>query len=98
MYIQRIVKYIGAYVAEMNGCDVIAFTAGTLENSPFIRKCIVDKLERLGITLDETANTIIGQENCISTSQSIRKVLVIPTNEEYMIAKETMIAYNKLDQ
>lgn len=88
MYTNRIVSYIWTYVAELWGCDAIIFTAGTLENSPFIRKIVVDKLDWLGIKLDESNNDFEAEERVISTNDSIRKLLVIPTNEELMIAKE----------
>lgn len=88
MYVDRIVHYIGAYFAEMNGCDAVVFTAGTLENSPFIRKLVVEKLARLWIFLDEKNNNFEAEERIISTADSSRVLLVIPTNEELMIAKE----------
>lgn len=88
MYTNRIVSYIGSYVAEMNGCDTIVFAGWTLENSPFIRKIIMDKLGRLGIKLDEANNDFEAEERIISTVDSDRIVIVIPTNEELMIARE----------
>ena len=89
IYVNKIVKYIGSYVAILNGVDAIAFTAGTLENSAYIRKMIVDKLTRLGSHLDEEKNKFRGEERIITTPESIVPVIVVPTNEEYMIAKET---------
>lgn len=89
IYVRRIVKYIWAYVALLDGCDSIVFTAGTLENSAYIRKLIVDRLGRLWIKLAEENNNFRGEEREISTQDSKCKVLVIPTNEEYMIAKDT---------
>lgn len=89
IYANRILKYIGAYVAELNWCDVVAFTAGTLENSPYIRKAIADQLGWLGIILDESKNDFRGEERVISTPDSKSILMVVPTNEEYMIAKET---------
>lgn len=88
MYVDRIVHYVGAYFAEMNGCDGIVFTAGTLENSPFIRKLVVEKLGWLGIKLNEANNDFEAEERIISTQDSARPLIVIPTNEELMIAKE----------
>lgn len=88
MYTNRIVSYIGSYIAEMNGCDTIVFAGWTLENSPFIRKIIMDKLGRLGIKLDEANNDFEAEERIISTVDSDRIVIVIPTNEELMIARE----------
>ena len=85
----RVAKYIGAYTAAMNGADAICFTAGIGENSPFIRTMISSYLGYLGITLDEDANAKRGEEIVISTPESATKVLVIPTNEELAIARET---------
>jgi acetate kinase len=90
IYEYRIAKYIGAYTAAMNGVDVIVFTAGVGENSPLLRKNIVNRyLGYLGITLDEQKNNMRGDDNEISTKDSKVKVLVIPTNEELMIARDT---------
>ncbi len=85
----RVVKYIGAYVAAMNGVDAICFTAGLGENSAFIRTMICEYLGYLGIELDEDANRQRGKELIISTKESGTAVLVIPTNEELAIARET---------
>lgn len=89
MYTKGILKYIGAYAAYMNGVDVIVFTAGTLENSALQRKLIIDNLGYLGIKLDENKNNFRGEERIISTDNSKVKVIVVPTNEELMIAKDT---------
>lgn len=89
MYTKGILKYIGAYAAYMNGVDVIVFTAGTLENSALQRKLIVDNLGYLGIKLDENKHNFRGEERIISTDDSKVKVIVVPTNEELMIAKDT---------
>lgn len=85
----RVVKYIGAYTAAMNGVDAICFTAGLGENSPFIRNMICEYLGYLGIALDQEANWKRGENILISTPDSRTKVLVIPTNEELAIARET---------
>ncbi len=86
----RVAKYIGSYVAAMNGVDVIAFTAGIGENSPSVRADVVNNyLGFLGITLDEEANQVYGEEKIISTPDSKVKVMVIPTNEELAIARDT---------
>lgn len=85
----RVVKYIGAYTAAMNGVDAICFTAGLGENSPFIRNMICEYLGYLGIALDQEANGKRGENILISTPDSRTKVLVIPTNEELAIARET---------
>ncbi len=83
----NIKKYIGYYTAIMGGIDVLVFTAGIGENSSRMRKLITDNLEILGIKIDDTKN--INKEIDISSIDSKVKVLVIPTNEEYMIALET---------
>ncbi len=86
----RVAKYIGSYVAAMNGVDVICFTAGVGENSSPVRKLICEYLGYLGVTLDEEANGKRGQEIAISTPDSKTTVMVIPTNEELAIARETV--------
>ena len=86
----RVAKYIGSYVAAMNGVDVICFTAGVGENSAPVRKMICEYLGYLGVTLDEEANGKRGQEIAISTADSKTTVMVIPTNEELAIARETV--------
>ncbi len=86
----HVAKYIGSYVAAMNGADVIAFTAGIGENSPRVRADVVNNyLGYLGITLDEEANEVHGEEKTISTPDSKIRVMVVPTNEELKIARET---------
>jgi acetate kinase len=82
-------KYIGAYLALLNGADALVFTAGVGENSILIRSMICDHLEYLGIKLDEGQNQLRGQEVDISAAEAKVKVLVIPTNEELMIAIDT---------
>lgn len=92
----RVVKYIGAYVAAMGGVDAIVFTAGIGENSPKLRSAICKNLTYLGIEIDEDANKQRGQEIEISTPKSKVKVFVIPTDEEVMIARDTLaIVQNK---
>ena len=86
----RVAKYIGAYTAAMNGVDVICFTAGVGENSAFIRSMICNNyLGYLGVKLDEEANKKRGEDIAISTADSSTTVMVIPTNEELTIARET---------
>lgn len=85
----RVAKYVGAYVAVMNGVDVICFTAGIGENAPLVRSMVCERLGYLGITLDEEQNGKRGEELEITTPDSRTKVLVIPTNEELAIARET---------
>lgn len=86
----RVVKYIGAYAAAMNGVDCICFTAGVGENDAAVRKEICASLTYLGVQIDEAANAKRGEETVISTPDSKVKVLVVPTNEELMIARETV--------
>ncbi|MDD3204109.1 MAG: acetate kinase [Lachnospiraceae bacterium] len=85
----RVVKFIGSYIAVMNGVDAICFTAGVGENSPIIRTMVCNYLTFLGITLDQEENLRRGDEVDITTKDSKVKVLVIPTNEELAIARET---------
>lgn len=85
----RVRTTIGSYVAAMNGVDAIVFTAGLGENSATNRKDICDKLQFLGLSIDDDKNNIRGKETIISTEDSKVKVLVIPTDEELMIAKDT---------
>ena len=86
----RVAKYVGAYAAAMNGVDAIAFTAGIGENDGKVRKMICERLGFLGITIDDAKNAIRGEEIVISTPDSKVKVLVIPTNEELAICRETV--------
>ena len=86
----RVAKYIGSYVAAMNGVDVIAFTAGIGENAPIVRSKVLAYLGDLGITVDEEANSKRGDDFVISTPDSKVTVCVIPTNEELAIARETV--------
>ena len=90
VFVYRVAKYIGAYVAAMNGVDAIAFTAGVGENDHLVREEVCKYLGYLGITLDPEANKKRGQEIRISTPDSKVAVLIIPTNEELAIARETM--------
>ena len=90
VFAYRVAKYVGAYTAAMNGVDAIAFTAGLGENDNIVRKTVCGYLGYLGITLDEEENKKRGFENIITTADSKVKVLVIPTNEELAIARETV--------
>lgn len=85
----RVAKYIGAYVATMNGADAVCFTAGVGENSPLVRSLICAYLGYFGVRLDEEANHKRGEDLVVSANQTGMKVLVIPTNEELAIARET---------
>lgn len=86
----RIHKYIGSYAAKMGGVDAIIFTAGIGENSDVIREKVMQGLEFMGVYFDPDLNNIRGKEVHISFPYSPVKVLVIPTNEEVMIARDTM--------
>lgn len=90
VFAYRVAKYVGSYVAAMNGVDVIAFTAGIGENSGTVRSAVAKYLGYLGITIDEEANGKRGEEVTISTPDSKVTVMVIPTNEELAIARETV--------
>ena len=97
MYIYRIIKYVGAYVAALNGVDVIAFTGGVGENQVQLRKRVCDHLSYLGLKIDDNVNSVSrGEEKLISTPDSKVKVVVIPTDEELMIAKDTEAIVNGL--
>lgn len=89
-YAYRVAKYIGSYTAAMNGVDVICFTAGIGENAPLVRSLVCQYLGYLGVTIDEDANHKRGEEIAISTPDSKTTVMVIPTNEELAIARETV--------
>lgn len=91
VFCYRVVKYIGAYVAAMNGVDAIAFTAGLGENDEIVRRKVVSRLGYLGIKLDnEVNNNGRGKEIAISTPDSKVPVWIVPTNEELAIARETV--------
>ena len=91
VFCYRVLKYIGAYVAAMNGVDAIVFTAGLGENDEIVRRKIVSRLGYLGIKLnDEVNNANRGKEVEISTADSKVPVWVVPTNEELAIARETV--------
>ena len=76
-------------MAEMNGCDAIVFTAGLGENGITMRKAICENMENLGIELCDERNNVRGKDTVISKDSSKVKILLIPTNEELMIAKDT---------
>ena len=90
MYAYRIKKYIGAYAAAMGGVDVIAFAGGVGENQGSIREAALEGLEFIGVELDKEVNAKMRGEECVlSTPESKVKVLLIPTDEELMIASDT---------
>ena len=90
VFCYRVAKYIGSYVAAMNGVDAIAFTAGIGENAPLVREKVLAYLGYLGISLDAEANGKRGDDCVISTADSKVIVAVIPTNEELAICRETV--------
>jgi acetate kinase len=99
IYVYRIAKYIGAYAAAMNGVDAIVFTAGVGENSPYVREKVCEYLGFLGVKIDRQLNDVKGLERIISTPDSKVAVLVVPTNEELVIARDTKyIVENKVKE
>lgn len=90
VFCYRVVKYIGSYIAAMNGVDAIAFTAGLGENDGKMRKQVCSYLSYMGVELDDEANSKRGEDMKISTDASKVDVVVIPTNEELAIARETL--------
>ncbi len=89
-YIYSIVKFIGAYIAAMGGVDAIVFTAGVGENSPLVRKLVLERLNYLGIEVDEEKNAVRGDFAEITKAGSKIRAFVIPTNEELVIAQDTV--------
>lgn len=96
MYQQRIIKYIGAYAAEMGGVDIIVFTGGVGENQTGLRADVCKPLKFMGVEIDAEANKVRGEEAVISSADSKVKVCVIPTDEELMIALDTKDIVSKL--
>ena len=95
MQYYQILKYIGAYIAAMDGVDAIAFTGGIGENNPRLRQWICDSLSYLGIKIDSKINEAHGKEVELSTADSKVKVFVVPTNEELAIARDTLAIISK---
>lgn len=95
MYFYRIKKYIGAYAAALGGVDIIVFTGGVGENQASARWGACEGLEYMGVKLDAEKNKVRGEEKVISTDDSKVKVVVIPTDEELMIASDTVAILNK---
>ena len=89
MLVYGISKYIGAYTVAMGGLDVIVFTAGIGENSAATREKVCEKLGFMGVKIDHDKNNIRGKEATVSADDSKVRVMVVPTNEELMIARET---------
>ena len=90
MFLHRLIQYIGAYYLLLGGCDAIVFTGGIGENGIDTRRKVAEKLAVLGATFDADANNCRGKQVVISTPESKFKLVVTPTNEELMIAMETV--------
>ena len=95
MYFYRIKKYIGAYAAALGGVDVILFTGGVGENQASCRAGVCEGLEFMGVKIDAEKNKVRGEEAIISSDDSKVKVVVIPTDEELLIASDTMTVVSK---
>ncbi|KRM96667.1 acetate kinase [Liquorilactobacillus aquaticus DSM 21051] len=95
IFVKDVVKYIGAYTAEMGGLDAIVFTAGIGENSSQIRELVMKRLSYMGITIDEEKNSQRGKAEFISSLDSKVAVLMIPTDEELMIARDVQTLANQ---
>lgn len=91
----EILKFVGSYIAAMNGVDVIAFTGGIGENDPDLRRYVCENLGFIGVEIDEEKNLLRGSEVKISTDNSRVNVYVIPTNEELAIARDTLAIISK---
>ena len=89
MLCHQLVKYIGGFAAAMGGVDAVVFTGGIGENNPHYRTWVAEKLGFLGTAINEEANSVRGQEIEISTEDSALKLLVLPTDEELLIAQDT---------
>ena len=99
LYTYRIKKYIGSYIAIIGNIDAIVFTAGVGENSSLVRKMTTEGLSHLGIELNEELNTSINkEERDISSDSATVKTLVIPTNEEFEIAKQAFEVFQKTER
>ena len=96
MYCHQIAKHVGSYIVAMGGADAIVFTGGIGENNPQYREALAEKLAFLGVKIDDAKNSVRGEEIDITTPDSPVKVLVIPTNEELVIARDTLAIVNAL--
>jgi acetate kinase len=96
MYCHQIAKFVGSYMVAMGGADAIVFTGGIGENNPKYRAYLGEKLAFLGVKIDDEKNHVRGEEIEISTPDSPVKVFVIPTNEELVIARDTLEIVSKL--
>ena len=97
MYCHQLTKLVGGYIAAMGGTDAIVFTGGVGENNPEYRTYVCEKLAFLGVKIDESLNAIRGEEIDIATPDSSIRVYVIPTNEELVIARDTLDIVNGLN-
>ncbi|MFZ5352611.1 MAG: acetate kinase [Bacillota bacterium] len=95
IFCQRVKKYIGAYIAVMNGIDALVFTAGLGENSDIVRKAVCEKMDWLGIKIDLEKNNVRGKLTDLSTPDAKVKTIIVPTNEELMIARDTKALVGK---
>ena len=91
----QILKFVGSYIAAMNGVDAIAFTGGIGENDPDLREYVCANLKFIGVEIDSAANKTRGKEIKISTENSKVNVYIIPTNEELAIARDTLAIISK---
>lgn len=96
MFCHQLTKLVGGYIAAMGGTDAIVFTGGIGENNPKYRAYVCEKLAFLGVKMDEARNAVRGEETVISTPDSTVTVMVIPTNEELVIARDTLDIVNGL--
>ena len=90
VYYNKVKGYIGNYMAKLNGCDCLVFTAGVGENGYDVRECICSNLDFLGVKMDNEKNKVRGKEVDVATADSKVRIFVIPTNEELVIARDTM--------
>ncbi|MBR3309227.1 MAG: acetate kinase [Lachnospiraceae bacterium] len=98
VFVHRVASYVGAYIAVMNGVDAIVFTAGVGENDPGARAEIIEHFGYVGAYIDAEKNNVRGKEAVISTDDSKVKVLLVPTNEELMIARDTKAIVDGLNK
>ena len=89
MYYNRVKGYIGNYIAKLNGCDCLVFTAGVGENGIDVRENVCKDLDYLGIKMDVEKNKVRGKEVDVATDDSRVRIFIIPTNEELVIARDT---------
>lgn len=95
IFCYRVKQYIGSYAAVMNGLDAVVFTAGIGENNPLVRNMVMENLDFLGLRIDPEKNLVRGREMDISAADAKVRTLVIPTNEELAIARETLRLVSK---